>query len=102
VKFTPAGGTVTVTAESGVVVAGRAAVRIVVRDTGIGIPAPDVPRLFERFFRADNAKNEVVPGTGLGLAVVHGIIRSHDGDIEVASVLGEGATFTVTLPAPAG
>jgi signal transduction histidine kinase len=101
-KFTPAGGTVRVTAEAGVVVAGRAGVRIVVDDTGMGIPAPDVPRLFDRFFRADNAKNEVVPGTGLGLAVVRGIVESHHGDITVASVLGEGTTFSVTLPARAG
>jgi signal transduction histidine kinase len=101
-KFTPAGGTVRVTAEAGVVVAGRAGVRIVVDDTGMGIPAPDVPRLFDRFFRAGNAKNEVVPGTGLGLAVVRGIVESHHGDIAVASVLGEGTTFSVTLPTRAG
>ena len=98
-KFTPADGRVQVSADCGLVVAGQPRVRVVVADSGMGVPAADVPRLFERFFRADNAKNDVVPGTGLGLAVVQGIVESHDGDIEVASVLGEGTTFSVTLPA---
>jgi len=97
-KFTPADGAVQVTADSGVAIAGRPGVRIVVADTGMGVPAADVARVFDRFFRADNAKHEVVPGTGLGLAVARGIVQSHDGTIDVSSVLGEGTTFSVTLP----
>ena len=97
-KFTPADGAVQVTADSGVAIAGRPGVRVVVADTGMGVPAADVARVFDRFFRADNAKHEVVPGTGLGLAVARGIVQSHDGTIDVSSVLGEGTTFSVTLP----
>lgn len=72
-----------------------------VRDHGIGIPAADLPHLFERFYRASNASGRI-RGTGLGLAGARQIVERHGGTIAVASVEGEGSTFTVRLPlAPA-
>ncbi|MDQ1555503.1 MAG: hypothetical protein QOI02_505, partial [Actinomycetota bacterium] len=68
-------------------------------DTGIGIPAEDVPQLFTRFFRASNAQTGAVPGTGLGLSIVQGLIEAHEGQVTVTSAVGYGTTFRVTLPA---
>ena len=80
--------------------AGR--VRIDVADTGIGIPSQDLPRIFERFYRADKARSRKVGGTGLGLSIVKHVIEGMDGKIKVESQLGRGSTFTITLPeAPA-
>ncbi len=76
---------------------------IAVRDSGIGIPAADLPRIFERFFVVDRARSRQSGGTGLGLAIVKHIVRLHGGRIDVTSAPGEGTEFTVTLPlAPAG
>ncbi|GAB3605926.1 hypothetical protein GCM10027413_13350 [Conyzicola nivalis] len=102
VKFTPAAGSVRVAVASGIASAGRSTVVVTVADTGMGIPESDIPQLFDRFFRAANAQNEAVPGTGLGLAITNDIVRSHGGDISVASVVGRGTTFTVTLPVRQG
>jgi signal transduction histidine kinase len=66
------------------------------KDAGIGIPAADHCRLFEPFYRGSNVDD--VPGTGLGLAVVKKLVDLHGGQIAVASVVGVGTTFTVTLP----
>lgn len=93
VKFTPAGGTVTVRAA----MSGETVV-IEVEDTGMGIPADEVDRLFVKFFRASNAEKNAVQGTGLGLAIVQRIVAGLGGSVEVRSVLDEGTTFTVTLP----
>jgi two-component system phosphate regulon sensor histidine kinase PhoR len=94
IKFTPAGGSVdchlTTDARS---------VSVSVTDTGIGIPAEDVPGLFTPFHRAGNAMDQAVQGPGLGLAIVRDIVRDHGGTIAVQSVVGRGSTFTVTLPA---
>lgn len=98
VKFTPAAGSVHIEVASGIALAGRPAVLITVTDTGMGIPAAEVPKLFDRFFRASNARDQVVPGTGLGLAIVRGIVQAHEGDISVASAVGQGTTFRITLP----
>ncbi|GAB3591299.1 hypothetical protein GCM10027446_08720 [Angustibacter peucedani] len=93
VKFTPARGRVTVSVE---VVADELLVRV--SDTGIGIPADELPSLFTRFYRATNATQRQIPGTGLGLAIIAGIVAAHEGRVEVDSVEGSGTTFTVTLP----
>jgi len=71
---------------------------IVVGDSGIGIPAADLPRIFERFFVADKARSRQSGGTGLGLAIVKHIARLHGGRIDVTSAPGEGTEFIVTLP----
>lgn len=73
-------------------------VKIRVQDTGIGITAEHLPRLFERFYRSDKARSRKHGGTGLGLAIVKHIVLAHDGKVDVTSELGVGSTFTVTLP----
>lgn len=75
---------------------------IVVRDEGAGIPARDLPRIFERFFRIDRARSRGTGGTGLGLAIVKHVAESHRGKVDVESTLGEGSTFTVSLPPDPG
>jgi signal transduction histidine kinase len=72
--------------------------RVAVTDQGIGIPAANVPSLFQRFYRADNVDPRQVSGTGIGLYVVKEIVMLHGGTVEVASVEGQGSTFTVVLP----
>ena len=69
-----------------------------VRDTGIGIAAQDMPRIFKKFFRAENAKQVEPYGSGLGLPIVQRVVKLYGGDIEVQSQLGEGTSFTFTLP----
>jgi len=93
VKYTPAGGSVTVRAWSE-----DDQIKVEVSDTGIGIPEEALPRIFDEFYRAKNAKAIEVEGTGLGLAIVKDVVERHGGQISVQSVLGEGSTFCVTLP----
>jgi len=76
---------------------GRAAV-VEVRDSGIGIPESELPKLFERFHRVEGAHGRSFEGSGIGLALVSELVRLHGGRIEAASTLGRGTTFTVTLP----
>jgi two-component system sensor histidine kinase SenX3 len=78
---------------------GASAVRISVRDQGIGIEPRDLDRIFERFYRADRARSRSTGGTGLGLSIVKHIATNHGGRVEVASTVGEGSTFTLRLPA---
>jgi two-component system phosphate regulon sensor histidine kinase PhoR len=94
VKFTPAGGQVTVrvSQENG-------HVRIGVSDSGIGIPAKDLPHIFDRFFRVTRGRSRLQGGSGLGLTIVKAAIDAHRGDIGVESTEGQGTTFTITLPA---
>lgn len=75
---------------------------ISVGDTGIGIPADELDRLFARFFRASTATAHAVPGVGLGLTITRAIAVAHHGRIRVASTVGEGTTFALDLPAPDG
>jgi two-component system sensor histidine kinase SenX3 len=78
---------------------------VVVRDHGIGIPQPDLERVFERFYRVDKARSRDTGGTGLGLAIVRNVARAHGGEVLVTSREGEGSTFTLRLPlvaVPAG
>lgn len=93
VKFTPAGGSVHVALgrENGAAV-------LEVTDTGIGIAPGDQRLLFERFFRAENAVERQVPGTGLGLYISRVIAEAHDGSLSVRSELGHGSTFRLELP----
>jgi two-component system phosphate regulon sensor histidine kinase PhoR len=92
IKFNRDGGSVTITFER----ADRD--RIVVRDTGEGIPSHHLDRLFERFYRVDRARSRELGGTGLGLAIVKHLARSHGGEVTVRSQLGEGTEFTIELP----
>lgn len=94
IKFTQDGGHVSVEV-------GRTDdhVRLVVADTGIGIPAAELDRLFERFFRTSTASQLAIQGTGLGLAIVRAIIESHDGVIQLESEQGVGTTVRITFPA---
>ncbi|MFZ2383194.1 MAG: ATP-binding protein [Candidatus Nanopelagicales bacterium] len=77
-------------------------IEISVTDQGIGIPAAEVDRIFERFYRVDQARSRVTGGTGLGLAIVKHVCRNHGGDVTVWSVEGEGSTFTLRLPSVRG
>jgi two-component system phosphate regulon sensor histidine kinase PhoR len=94
IKYTPSGGRITVGARP----AGDF-VEVHVRDTGIGIPAEDLPRLFERFYRVDKARSRELGGTGLGLSIVKHLVAAHNGAIRVESRPGQGSTFFFTLPA---
>jgi two-component system phosphate regulon sensor histidine kinase PhoR len=73
-------------------------VAFTVEDTGCGIPAHDLGRVFERFFRVDRARSRKLGGTGLGLAIVKHIVLLHGGDVRVQSRVGEGSSFAVLLP----
>jgi len=92
-KYTEPGGRIEISVED----AGPK-LRVRVRDTGIGIPEEDLGRIFERFYRVDKARSRALGGTGLGLAIVKHLVQSLGGEISVASRLGEGSTFTFTLP----
>src|SRR5262249_53456060 len=85
------------------------AVEIAVIDRGVGIPARDLERIFERFYRVDRARSRLTGGTGLGLSIVRHVAVNHSGSVRVESREGEGSTFTLrlptrtlTAPAPAG
>jgi len=93
VKYTPAGGSVTVSTERT-----ERFVRLVVKDTGMGISKPDQEELFTEFFRTTNPDALALPGTGLGLSIVRRILQRHGGSIRLESDLGQGSTFTVRLP----
>ncbi|MEP9362132.1 ATP-binding protein [Nocardioides sp. CN2-186] len=75
-----------------------AGVEIEVSDAGIGIPADEVERVFDRFFRGDRALTSHISGTGLGLTIVNAIVAAHDGEVSLQSEVGRGSTFLVTLP----
>jgi two-component system phosphate regulon sensor histidine kinase PhoR len=98
VKYTPEGGIITVGSRPFVDSAEVRRVEVFVRDTGAWIPAEDLPRLFERFYRVDKARSRELGGTGLGLAIVKHLVRAHGGEVRVESLPGEGSTFVFTLP----
>lgn len=74
---------------------------ISIRDFGMGIPARDIDRIFERFYRVDRARSRETGGTGLGLAIVRHVVTNHGGNVSVTSQEGEGSTFTLSLPSAA-
>ena len=74
------------------------AAEIIVRDTGVGIPEAELPRLFERFHRVEGAKGRSAEGSGIGLALVQELVKLHGGTIAAESRVGEGAAFTITIP----
>lgn len=88
----PDGGTVRLFAEDE-----GESVKVSVADTGIGIPFKDLPRIFERFYRVDEARTREQGGTGLGLAIVKHIVQLHGGTVSVASDPGKGSQFSFTL-----
>lgn len=92
-KFTPAGGQVSVTLSRL-----PSEVRIEVRDTGVGIDAEHLPRLFQKFYQVDSSTTREQGGTGLGLSIAQSIVEAHGGTIGVESVPGQGSTFWFTLP----
>jgi signal transduction histidine kinase len=92
VKFNRPGGSVTISAEEK---AGRMTISI--EDTGTGIAASDLPRVFERLFRGDRSRSRKTEGTGLGLAIVKHLVHAHGGELSVVSELGKGSRFTFTI-----
>jgi two-component system phosphate regulon sensor histidine kinase PhoR len=93
IKYTPNGGRITVRWN-----ATADAVSFEVEDTGVGIPAADLQRVFERFYRVDKARSRAVGGTGLGLAIVKHLVQAMKGQVKATSRVGKGTTFRVTLP----
>jgi two-component system phosphate regulon sensor histidine kinase PhoR len=92
IKFNRENGSVTIRHERG------ARDRIIVTNTGDGIPPEHIARIFERFYRVDRARSRELGGTGLGLAIVKHLARAHNGEVSVQSTPGEGATFVIELP----
>ena len=93
VKYSNQGGVVTISARDC-----DEFVEVEVSDTGIGIPARDLDRIFERFYRVDRARSRTTGGTGLGLAIVRHVATNHGGDVTVRSREGEGSVFTLRIP----
>jgi len=95
-RYTPSGGAIEVTVE-------RADGEVVVEvsDTGTGVPTRSLPRIFERFYRADTSRAREIGGTGLGLAIVRHLVQAMGGEVEAESELGQGTTIRFTLPAAA-
>lgn len=99
-RFVPEGGRVEVSARPGRAADGGGRwVEVSVRDDGAGIPSAHLPRVFERFYRADAARSREEGGTGLGLAIVRHLVEGHGGSVEARSELGRGTTIRFTLPA---
>jgi len=94
-KYTPARGEVAVKVKGD---RDQGVVRLLVTDTGVGIPQKDLKRIFDRFYRVDGARSRETGGTGLGLSICQWIAQAHKGRIAVESKVGKGSTFTVTLP----
>lgn len=92
-RFTPSGGTITVSLQHR-----NGASEVSVADTGCGISSEHVPNVFDRFYRANAARNAT--GTGLGLSIVKSIMQTHEGTVSVQSNPGKGTTVTISFPDP--
>lgn len=95
IKYTEPGGTISIRLRQT-----EAECRVDIEDTGIGIAESDLPNIFNRFYRADRARDRKEGSSGLGLAITHKIVDLHHGRIEAVSELGKGTTFRITLPSP--
>jgi two-component system, OmpR family, phosphate regulon sensor histidine kinase PhoR len=95
IKYTPTGGSMRVAWQ-----AENEHVCLQVQDTGIGIPEPDLQRIFERFYRVDKARSRELGGTGLGLSIVKHLAQAMQGTIRAESQVGRGTTFSLSLPQP--
>jgi signal transduction histidine kinase len=93
INYTPTGGEVRLSLSKTELWA-----RIVVSDSGVGIPEKDLPHIFDRFYRVDKARSRAQGGSGLGLSIAKSIVEAHGGDIYVTSETGKGTTFAVALP----
>lgn len=93
IKYTPSGGRIDVIVED----IGKG-IKVSVRDTGIGIPKEDLPRIFERFYRGEKSRNLSLGGVGLGLSIVKHIVEAHGGKVGVESEIGKGSTFYFIIP----
>lgn len=93
VKYTPNGGEIGVVFHNG-----DGSAHVDIRDSGIGIPPKDLGHIFERFYRADEARSQETGGSGLGLAIARWVVEMHHGSISVESKLGRGSIFSITLP----
>jgi len=93
VKYSHPGGKIRLTA-----IERNHDMEIAISDTGIGIPEADIPRIFERFYRADKARSRELDGTGLGLSIVKHIVQMHGGRVKAESAAGHGTTIRVSLP----
>ncbi|MDQ1914802.1 ATP-binding protein [Paenibacillus sp. GD4] len=98
IRYTPDGGMITVELKDRVIERDAFFASVSVIDTGIGIKEEELPHLFDRFYRVDEARSRHTGGTGLGLSIVHHFVRAHGGFIRVASQPDEGTIFTVYLP----
>jgi two-component system sensor histidine kinase SenX3 len=96
IQYTRPGGRIDVTMAKA-----DARVEVTVADTGMGIPANELLRIFERFYRVDKARSRALGGTGLGLAIVKHVAERHGGSIRVVSEEGRGSAFTLSLPVAA-
>ena len=93
INYSPEGGTVVVAANKHIEF-----VEVRVSDTGVGIAAEELPKIFDKFYRVKHPQTRQVIGTGLGLSIVKGVVEAHRGSVEVESIPGEGTTFKVLLP----
>jgi two-component system phosphate regulon sensor histidine kinase PhoR len=94
VKYTKEGGTININN-----IMTNKEIKLEISDTGIGIHKDDVSKIFDEFYRSDNAKAAELDGTGLGLPIVKNLIKRYGGNIDVQSILGKGTTFTISFPA---
>ena len=97
IAHTPEGGAITVNT----MVQGQQ-VAVAIRDTGEGISPEHLPHVFDRFYRADQSRNRQTGGAGLGLAIVRQLVAAHGGEVRAVSTIGQGSTFTFTLPIAEG
>ena len=93
IKYTPKGSKIMLAAK-----VEKGNIQVDIQDTGYGIPAADLPFIFDRFYRVRNGKNSEIEGNGLGLAIVKSVVEQHGGQISVESEVGKGTCFTLSLP----